>query len=122
MSRLNELKSRGAPARHMNILAESQLATPLPVGIKGPKNEDLDQGVVGPSSPSTSLPFLLKPCPHCIIKPVSPVSGTGSMCPHYTQFHPTQFYPVPPETFRSVGFKWLRFIEYTCGFIADVSY
>ena len=58
-----------------------------------------------------------KPCPHCAIKLVSPVSGTGSMHPHYTQFHltrSTQFHTlVPPETFRRVGFKRLRFIEHT---------
>ena len=57
-----------------------------------------------------------------LIKPVSPVSGTGSTRPHYTRFHPTLFYQVPPETFGKVGFKLLRFIEHTCGFIANVSY
>ena len=65
---------------------------------------------------------LLKPCPYCTIKPVSPVPGTGSTSPHYARFYLTQFHLVPPETFRGEGFKQLRFIEHTCGFIADVRY
>ena len=61
------------------------------------------------------------PCPHCTINIFHP-SGTSSMNPHYTQFHPNRFHSVPPEIFRRVGFKLLRFIEHTCGFIADVPY
>ena len=56
--------------------------------------------------------LFLKPCPHCTIKPVSPVSGTGSTRPHYTRFHPNGFHLDSPETFRRVGFKRLRFIEH----------
>ena len=63
-----------------------------------------------------------KPCPHCTIKPVSPVSGTGSTHPHYIRFYPNGFHLVSPEIFRRVGFKQLRFIKHTYGFIADVRY
>ena len=38
-----------------------------------------------------------KPCPYCTIKPVSPVSGMGSTCPHYTQFHLIWFHLKPSE-------------------------
>ena len=64
----------------------------------------------------------IKLCSHFTIKPVSFMAGMGSTNPHYTQFHPTQFHLVPPETSRRVGFKLLRFIEHTNGYIADVSY
>ena len=68
------------------------------------------------------LTVSVEPYSHCIIKPVSPVSVMGSMCPHNTRFHPNRFHLVSPETCRRVGFKRLRFIEHTCGFIADVRY
>ena len=36
----------------------------------------------------------LDPLPHCTIKPVSSMSRTGSMRPHYTRFHPNRFHPA----------------------------
>ena len=34
---------------------------------------------------------------------------------HVSTLHPVSSHAVPPETFRRVGFKQLRFIEHTCG-------
>ena len=49
----------------------------------------------------------LMPCPHCTLKLVSSVSGMGSMCPHYIQFHPKGFHPVSsqwvPSSFIPMG-------------------
>ena len=62
----------------------------------------------------------LKPCWHCTIKPVSPMSGTGSTHPHYIQFHLTryhltQFHPIPYFADRNLAtcshpndFQWVQ--------------
>ena len=49
----------------------------------------------------------VKPCPYCTLKISFTRVWNGF---HEPTLHQVSFQQVPPETFRRVGFKWLRFI------------